>query len=50
MRTKNIDIIRHIESYCLDIENTVNRFGNDKEIFENEFVKGGGAGGWMKFY
>lgn len=36
MRTKNIDIIRHIKNYCLDIENTVNRFGNDREIFEND--------------
>lgn len=36
MRTKNIDIIRHIENYCLDIANTVNRFGNDREIFEND--------------
>ena len=27
MRAKNIDIVRHIESYCRDIENTVKRFG-----------------------
>ncbi len=36
MRTKNIDIVRHIESYCKDIENTVNRFGKDQNVFEND--------------
>ena len=36
MRTKNIDIVRNIESYCKDIENTVNRFGKDQNVFEND--------------
>ena len=45
MRTKNIDIIRHIKNYCLDIENTVNRFGNDREIkgMRNVFAHDYGA-------
>lgn len=36
MRTKNIDIVQHIESYCRDIENTVKRFGNNQDVFEND--------------
>lgn len=36
MRTKNVDIIRHIQNYCLDIEKALKRFGKDKEIFEND--------------
>lgn len=36
MRTKDIDIIRHIRNYSLDIEKALKRFGEDKEIFEND--------------
>lgn len=36
MRAKNIDIVRHIESYCKDIENTVKRFGKDQNVFEDD--------------
>lgn len=36
MRTKNIDIVRHIEDYCMDIENTVKRFGKSRDLFEND--------------
>lgn len=36
MRARDIDIVKHIESYCVDIENTVNRFGRNQVSFEND--------------
>ena len=36
MKTKNIDVVRHIESYCKDIENTIKRFGKDQNVFEDD--------------
>lgn len=36
MRARDIDIIRHIEGYCVDIENTVNRFGKDQACFDED--------------
>lgn len=36
MRVRDIDILRHIERYCVDIENTVNRFGKDQACFDND--------------
>lgn len=36
MKAKNIDIIRHMMDYCTDISNTVKRFGDRKDIFEND--------------
>lgn len=36
MKARDIDIIKHIESYCLDIENTVKRFGKDPALFEDD--------------
>lgn len=31
---KNIDVLEHIRNYCKDIETTIERFGNDKTIFD----------------
>ncbi len=36
MKKMDVDVLEHIRDYCLDIQNTVNRFGNDKSIFEND--------------
>lgn len=36
MKARNIDIVKHIESYCMDIKNTVRRFGRDQTLFEND--------------
>lgn len=36
MKVRDIDILRHIERYCVDIENTVNRFGKDQAHFDND--------------
>ena len=33
---RNIGILEHIISYCLQIEQTVDRFGNSAEIFQND--------------
>ena len=32
---RNISILEHIVSYCQQIEQTVERFGNDAELFQN---------------
>lgn len=34
MKKKTVDILQHIRAYCEDIEETVNRFGNVKSIFD----------------
>lgn len=34
MRKKNIDILEHIKTYCGDIMKSVERFGNDRAIFD----------------
>lgn len=34
MKKKNIDILEHILAYCKDIEETVERFGEEKAIFD----------------
>ncbi len=34
MRNRNIDILEHIRDYCIDIGNTMQRFGNEKSVFE----------------
>lgn len=36
MKTKTIDILQHISSYCDDIEKTISRFGKSHEIFEQD--------------
>ncbi|MCD8335791.1 MAG: DUF86 domain-containing protein [Lachnospiraceae bacterium] len=36
MKNVDIDILEHIRNYCSDIQNTVERFGNDKTIFESD--------------
>lgn len=36
MKTRDFDIITHIKKYCIDIENTVNRFGNNLTCFSND--------------
>lgn len=33
---RNISILEHIVSYCQQIEQTVERFGNDAELFQND--------------
>lgn len=33
---KTISILEHILMYCQDIENTIKRFGEDKEIFVDD--------------
>ena len=33
---RNISILEHIVSYCQQIEQTVERFGNDAEIFQSD--------------
>lgn len=34
MMKKNIDILEHIRNYCIDIELTIKRFGDEKSIFD----------------
>lgn len=34
MRNKNIDMLKHIKTYCEDIEMSIERFGNDRSIFD----------------
>lgn len=36
MKKQDIDILEHIRSYCMDIQSAVQRFGNDKGVFEND--------------
>ena len=33
---RNISVLEHIVSYCRQIEQTVERFGNDEETFQND--------------
>ena len=33
---RNISVLEHIVSYCRQIEQTVERFGNDAAIFQND--------------
>ena len=35
---RNISILEHIVSYCQQIEQTVERFGNDAVIFQNDSI------------
>lgn len=36
MKAKDYEIIRHIGCYCIDIQNTMNRFGKAQAAFEND--------------
>ncbi|MCM1122398.1 MAG: DUF86 domain-containing protein [Eubacterium sp.] len=36
MRVRDLDVIKHMKGYCTDIMNTVERFGDDSNIFEND--------------
>lgn len=36
MRNKNEDVLLHILSYCEDVGKTIERFGNDPEIFDSD--------------
>jgi len=35
---RNSDVLRRISAYCLEISNTINRFGNNYENFANDSV------------
>ena len=35
---RDIRVIEHIHKYCVEIEETVARFGNSFEIFESDFI------------
>ena len=37
-RNKDISVLEHILNYCLQIEETVNRFGNSQEIFISDAI------------
>ena len=36
MDSRDISILKHMLRYCNEIENTINRFGNDLEMFKND--------------
>lgn len=36
MKVSDIDILRYIEGYCVDINNTINRLGRDQACFDND--------------
>ena len=36
MDSRDISILKHMLRYCNEIENTINRFGNDIEKFKND--------------
>lgn len=36
MDSRDISILKHMLKYCNEIENTINRFGNDIEMFKND--------------
>lgn len=33
---RDISILKHMLRYCIEIENTIKRFGEDEEIFKND--------------
>ena len=35
---RNLSILEHIVSYCQQIEQTVDRFGNDFSVFQNDAI------------
>ena len=35
---RNADVLRHIVDYCNEIKNTIERFGNNYEIFSKDSV------------
>ncbi len=35
---RNADVLKHIVDYCNEINNTIERFGNNCEIFSNDTV------------
>lgn len=37
MRKSDLDIVRHILNYCIGIEHSVERFGNDFDIFLSDW-------------
>ncbi len=36
MMKKNVDILKHIRTYCEDIESALERFGKDKMVFDTD--------------
>ena len=36
MKKKAADILEHIRHYCIDVQETLERFGKDKSIFETD--------------
>ncbi len=36
MKRKTIDVLEHIQAYCVDVEDTIARFGKDIEIFRKD--------------
>lgn len=36
MDSRDISILKHMLRYCNEIENTINRFGNNLEMFKND--------------
>lgn len=36
MDSRDISVLKHMLKYCNEIENTINRFGNDIEKFKND--------------
>lgn len=36
MKKKTIDILEHIQRYCQDIEETIDRFGKDQAVFDRD--------------
>ena len=38
LNERDIQILRHIVRYCNEIASTIDRFGNNKELFMQDFV------------
>lgn len=36
MKKKAADILEHIRQYCIDVQETLERFGKDKAVFETD--------------
>ena len=36
MDSRDVSVLKHMLKYCNEIENTINRFGNDIEKFKND--------------
>ena len=36
MDSRDISVLKHMLKYCNEIENTINRFGNDIEKFKSD--------------